>query len=523
MSHDPTDFAVPANTGAGALPSIVTSFGVRGLYGYRTISLESDYAATVLIARNGSGKTTLLAALDAFLRKQFYRLRELPFTEIFCRLRGVEEELVLRKDDLESMLSYYDDSDIVKLSRRLDIQPSVLFKFLTEEWPAAKANSRYYHENKTFYSLVVAEGHSIAKAERIFDELAASIYQRIPAISEIASAIDSVIGEYDIVYLPTYRRVELALSSENHERTGRRRRPRFDLAAGSIFTGEIQFGLADISERLEEMNARIVNQSNNGYRKISASIINDLLDGVVNSAGDKHRSLPSREDLELFFSRLEDRRHAGPYYTVSPPNLDRIYSAEGIPAQSRRFLQYFLSQLDTVIDTTRETERSVEDFVESCNKYLCGYDTTAEVDFGVDSVIDAKELVINRKNLKVSVESIPERRKIALDALSSGEKQMISLFAKLYLYPRPKIVLIDEPELSLSIDWQRQILTDIMNAPLCKQVVAITHSPFVFDNELEPYARSLRLGMVRPTPLFPATGDEFDDLFGSDFDEGVDD
>ena len=68
---------------------------------------------------------------------------------------------------------------------------------------------------------------------------------------------------------------------------------------------------------------------------------------------------------------------------------------------------------------------------------------------------------------------------------------MISLFAKLFLWPDQKIVLIDEPKLSLSLEWQRQILIDVINTPLCSQIVAITHSPFIFDNALEPFARSL--------------------------------
>lgn len=72
---------------------------------------------------------------------------------------------------------------------------------------------------------------------------------------------------------------------------------------------------------------------------------------------------------------------------------------------------------------------------------------------------------------------------------------MISLFAKMYLYSSNKIVLIDEPELSLSIDWQKRIIVDVINAPLCRQVVAITHSPFVFDNSLEPFATSLKLSI----------------------------
>ena len=94
--------------------------------------------------------------------------------------------------------------------------------------------------------------------------------------------------------------------------------------------------------------------------------------------------------------------------------------------------------------------------------------------------------------------SISSRREIPLDALSSGEKQMISLFAKMYLYPNKKIVLIDEPELSLSIEWQQKILIDIFRAETCAQLVAITHSPFIFDNELEPLAAPLEIGIENP-------------------------
>ncbi len=43
-------------------------------------------------------------------------------------------------------------------------------------------------------------------------------------------------------------------------------------------------------------------------------------------------------------------------------------------------------------------------------------------------------------------------------------------------------------------------MVDVLSAPLCSQLIAITHSPFVFDNELEPFARALRLrrGPVEP-------------------------
>jgi len=164
-----------------------------------------------------------------------------------------------------------------------------------------------------------------------------------------------------------------------------------------------------------------------------------------------------------------------------------------VPGGSGKFLNYFLNKLGTVIEATRDVERSVEDFISSCNKYLSSEEASTSLSRSPIVNIDGKALRLNRQDLTVHVETVPGGRRISLDALSSGEKQMISLFAKMFLYEGDKIVLIDEPELSLSIDWQREILVDVLNAPQCRQVVAITHSPFVFENELEPFAQSLRL------------------------------
>ena len=66
-------------------------------------------------------------------------------------------------------------------------------------------------------------------------------------------------------------------------------------------------------------------------------------------------------------------------------------------------------------------------------------------------------------------------------------------FSKIYLSEASKrfIVLFDEPELSLSIVWQKQLLPDIINSEKCEFMLAVTHSPFIFDNELDKYAVGL--------------------------------
>lgn len=309
------------------------------------------------------------------------------------------------------------------------------------------------------------------------------------------------------MYLPTYRRIELAVAPTRPDRYGRRRQV-LPGQKPSLHSGDIQFGLSDVVDRLSQLNQRIVTDSNLGYRELSASIINELISGQFDRVDPTQEEIPDRAELELFFSRLKDdrsRQRFGPYFDVSIPNIGQIYSGSGgsISQESNKTLRYFLGKLNSVIQSTRETETLVRAFVDNCNKYLSSSDVSTTVigtDIPSDGESDSKLLTLSRRDLTISVVSFGAGRKIPINSLSSGEKQMISLFAKLFLYPpKEKLILIDEPELSLSIDWQRQILVDIVEAPLCRQVVAITHSPFIFDNPLEPYARSLTSKIDAPS------------------------
>ena len=68
----------------------------------------------------------------------------------------------------------------------------------------------------------------------------------------------------------------------------------------------------------------------------------------------------------------------------------------------------------------------------------------------------------------------------------------MSLFSHLYLSGGQEyFVLIDEPELSLSVSWQRKFVSDIRKADFCTGLVAVTHSPFIYDNELRKYAHGI--------------------------------
>lgn len=108
-----------------------------------------------------------------------------------------------------------------------------------------------------------------------------------------------------------------------------------------------------------------------------------------------------------------------------------------------------------------EMRDKVEKFKSVCNKYL-----------------------INKKvcydNFEIMVIS-DNNEKINLEALSSGEKQILSIFYKIYLRNKKVVLLIDEPEISLSIEWQETFIKDIQNSKNCLCSIVMTHSPFIFS------------------------------------------
>ncbi len=111
---------------------------------------------------------------------------------------------------------------------------------------------------------------------------------------------------------------------------------------------------------------------------------------------------------------------------------------------------------------------SIQNFTEVCNRYLAD-----------------NKLAYNESNITVDIVRRKNGHAVDIEKLSSGEKQIISLFAKLYLQKGANLaIFLDEPELSLSIEWQKTLLPDIINSGKCGFLFTATHSPFIFENEL---------------------------------------
>ena len=69
---------------------------------------------------------------------------------------------------------------------------------------------------------------------------------------------------------------------------------------------------------------------------------------------------------------------------------------------------------------------------------------------------------------------------ISSDVLSAGEKQMLS-FVCYNAFRNDCVTFIDEPELSLHVDWQRSLFPTLLEQNSSNQFIIATHSPFIYS------------------------------------------
>jgi len=90
-----------------------------------------------------------------------------------------------------------------------------------------------------------------------------------------------------------------------------------------------------------------------------------------------------------------------------------------------------------------------------------------------DMFIGPKKLVFTDTDIRVESSAGAD---IGLASLSSGEKQMLRLLIECLLAQQSSL-LIDEPEISLHIDWQRRLVSSMRLLNSKAQLILATHSP----------------------------------------------
>lgn len=77
-----------------------------------------------------------------------------------------------------------------------------------------------------------------------------------------------------------------------------------------------------------------------------------------------------------------------------------------------------------------------------------------------------------------------------LKALSSGERHLLTFIVTVYLLgTKCDIILIDEPEISLHVRWQRKLIPLLSEIAPTSQIIAASHSPAIVHKQLNHYTQ----------------------------------
>lgn len=282
-----------------------------------------------------------------------------------------------------------------------------------------------------------------------------------------------------VLYLPTYRRIEQDLKSIFPEYEGdfkkvikSRASKQSDFARGG-FVEFVEFGMEDVEARVQSRVAALKENSRVELNNLAGGYLRDVIRGEARQwNGEKIKTL-SDDEVQIILGRVEEKQLNEDDKRILFQVINLIRNGDGLTSD-HELLAHFFSKLVQIYEAQRTSEIPVRQFIEVCNKYLTAKEFSYDdVNFHVPLLLEAGD-------------------PIRMKDLSSGEKQIVSLFAQIYLGNAPSYyVIIDEPELSLSVEWQRTLLSDLVGSGRCDFLAAVTHSPFIYDNELEPFAKDL--------------------------------
>jgi len=96
---------------------------------------------------------------------------------------------------------------------------------------------------------------------------------------------------------------------------------------------------------------------------------------------------------------------------------------------------------------------------------------------------------INLSDMEIRVKGA-KGEEVPLPSLSSGEKHLLQLYVETLL-TGPSTILIDEPEISLHIDWQRTLIKNLRILNPEAQIIVATHSPEIMAEVEDKYIHEI--------------------------------
>lgn len=443
--------------------SSIKSLYIEGLFGKYDYNIDFNNNVNIFISENGSGKTTILKILLATIEGNEEQLKKLPFNSL--KLYLDDKEICINKNELNEYDEYDEYDRFLKRKLFDNLREHIPFRDYDRIRRNIMRKKFDFDEVKFILERLRYNGRydfeiNWLEVEDILSELKFKydIYNDNNVEYKLSTIRKSI--KEDILYFPTYRRIETDLEIFGKSSDKEKMRLR-----GS----NINFGMKDVERNIYELTNKLKDDAMNYYSDMNAQILDDLLSDELELSTKEKINIDS-EKVKIIIGRIGEDK------IKQRDELMRFIENKSQVA-NREFLEYYLFQLIKIFEKQKPIDDKIKRFKNICNRYLVN-----------------KEIVYNEVTTEVVIERKCDRQPIKFNDLSSGEKQILSLFAKLYLdTSKQTIFIIDEPELSLSIIWQKSILEDIYNSGKVSLLIATTHSPYIYKNKFRSFVRDMNI------------------------------
>jgi predicted ATP-binding protein involved in virulence len=229
--------------------------------------------------------------------------------------------------------------------------------------------------------------------------------------------------------------------------------------------GDLYLKKIDTVNKYSKELSELIELKHKKYSKVSEELELSLTNRLVNN---QIKIFEDNEELKKEAKLLEDRRN----------ELKSVGLLENIPYQkieipdnindvARAILSVNIQDMKVKLDIFNDLYTKLKLFTEIINERRFSY----------------KKLIIDHNKGFVFVNSNEEE--LTPLQLSSGEQhELVMLYELLFKVEDNTLVLIDEPEISLHISWQKEFLNDLREIIKIKNfdVIIATHSPAIIDD-----------------------------------------
>ncbi len=436
-------------------------FEITNLFNQFNVSLPLDEKVNIFLGENGMGKTTILNCLYYVLSGNIEKLNNIIFDSI--SLTFVDgEKFSIDHNDISSYVEDYMYGNPPYRRRKVQFESLFTIKELENISKLLRDGANEEELKKYYFRVSDVFGMSPSMARRELERYIVQQFQKnmttkadFNKVITFKKNVSEKIDE-EILYFPTYRRIEEDMSNLG-----------IDIEKDRVKSRLIQFGMTDVEKNIEALLQTIKSVAITGFAKMTGVLLKQYLNGELS---DVENYKVEQNKLVIALARIGDE--------IEEQDKQRIIELVNSLDIYNRENRYLLNLIKNLIDSyerQNKYDESVKTFASICNNYLNG-----------------KKYIYDETNVKLGIYKEKTKKPISIQNLSSGEKQIISVFSKLYIENIENcIILFDEPELSLSIKWQNMFLPDVVNSGKCSTLIAVTHSPFIFDNEFDDLAKDM--------------------------------